>query len=57
VFTFNEAIALQVNCATQDEIDYYREKLSAGGDPKAQQCGRKLIDIAALRSAYEGVDV
>jgi predicted 3-demethylubiquinone-9 3-methyltransferase (glyoxalase superfamily) len=39
VFKFNEAISLQVNCATQDEIDYYWEKLSAGGDPKAQQCG------------------
>ncbi|HEX5438257.1 MAG TPA: VOC family protein [Gemmatimonadaceae bacterium] len=39
VFTFNEAISLQVNCATQEEIDYYWEMLSAGGDPKAQQCG------------------
>jgi len=39
VFKFNEAISFQVNCATQDEIDYYWEKLSAGGDPKAQQCG------------------
>jgi len=39
VFTFNEAVSLQVNCETQDEIDYYWEKLSAGGDPKAQQCG------------------
>ena len=39
VFKFNEAISFQVNCATQEEIDYYWEKLSAGGDPKAQQCG------------------
>ena len=39
LFKFNEAISLQVNCATQVEIDYYWEKLSAGGDPKAQQCG------------------
>jgi predicted 3-demethylubiquinone-9 3-methyltransferase (glyoxalase superfamily) len=38
-FTFNEAISLEVHCKTQDEIDYYWEKLSAGGDPKAQQCG------------------
>ena len=38
-FKFNEAISLQVNCETQEEIDYYWEKLSAGGDPKAQQCG------------------
>jgi predicted 3-demethylubiquinone-9 3-methyltransferase (glyoxalase superfamily) len=39
VFTFNEAISLQVNCETQNEVDYFWEKLSAGGDPKAQQCG------------------
>ena len=39
IFKFNEAISLQVNCETQEEIDYYWEKLSAGGDPKAQQCG------------------
>ena len=39
VFKFNEAISLQVNCATQDEIDYYWDKLAAGGVPKAQQCG------------------
>ncbi len=36
-FTFNEAISLMVHCETQDEIDYYWEKLSA--DPKAEQCG------------------
>jgi len=39
IFKFNEAISLQVNCETQEEIDYYWEKLSAGGDEKAQQCG------------------
>jgi len=39
VFKFNEAISFQVNCATQEEVDYYWEKLSAGGDDKAQQCG------------------
>ena len=39
VFKFNEAISLQVGCETQEEIDYYWEKLSAGGDEKAQQCG------------------
>jgi predicted 3-demethylubiquinone-9 3-methyltransferase (glyoxalase superfamily) len=38
-FRFNEAISLQVYCDTQQEIDYYSEKLSKGGDPKAQQCG------------------
>jgi predicted 3-demethylubiquinone-9 3-methyltransferase (glyoxalase superfamily) len=39
VFTFNEAISFQVGCQTQDEIDDYWGKLSAGGDPGAQQCG------------------
>jgi predicted 3-demethylubiquinone-9 3-methyltransferase (glyoxalase superfamily) len=38
-FTFNEAVSFEVNCANQEEIDYYWDKLSAGGDPKAQQCG------------------
>ena len=39
VFKFNEAISFQVNCETQAEVDYYWEKLSEGGDVKAQQCG------------------
>lgn len=39
VFKFNEAISLQVNCETQEDVDYYWEKLSAGGDAAAQQCG------------------
>ncbi|HET8671420.1 MAG TPA: VOC family protein [Candidatus Saccharimonadales bacterium] len=36
-FTFNEAISLIVNCADQEEIDYYWEKLSAV--PESEQCG------------------
>ncbi len=39
LFKFSEAISLAVGCDTQSEIDYFWEKLSAGGDPKAQQCG------------------
>jgi predicted 3-demethylubiquinone-9 3-methyltransferase (glyoxalase superfamily) len=39
VFKFNESISFQVNCETQQEIDYYWENLSHGGDEKAQQCG------------------
>ncbi len=38
-FKFSEAISFQVRCATQEEADYYWEKLSAGGDENAQQCG------------------
>jgi predicted 3-demethylubiquinone-9 3-methyltransferase (glyoxalase superfamily) len=36
---FNPAISFVVNCKTQDVVDYYWEKLSDGGDEKAQQCG------------------
>lgn len=39
MFKFNEAISLQVNCETQEEVDYYWEKLTEGGDEAAQQCG------------------
>jgi predicted 3-demethylubiquinone-9 3-methyltransferase (glyoxalase superfamily) len=39
VFKFNEAVSLQVFCDTQQDIDYYWDKLSQGGDPSAQQCG------------------
>lgn len=39
VFKFNEAISLQVHCDSQEELDLYWEKLSAGGDKNAQQCG------------------
>ena len=28
-----------IDCETQDEVDYFWEKLSEGGDEKAQQCG------------------
>jgi len=39
LFKFNEAVSFQVNCDTQAEVDYYWERLSAGGDEQAQQCG------------------
>ena len=39
VFTFTEAVSLQVECETQEEIDYYWDRLAAGGDERAQQCG------------------
>jgi predicted 3-demethylubiquinone-9 3-methyltransferase (glyoxalase superfamily) len=39
LFKFSAAVSFQVLCETQKEVDYYWEKLSAGGDPKAQQCG------------------
>ena len=36
-FTFNEAVSLMVHCDTQEEIDYFWDKLSAV--PEAEQCG------------------
>lgn len=39
VFKFNEAISFQINCETQEELDHFWDKLSQGGDAKAQQCG------------------
>jgi predicted 3-demethylubiquinone-9 3-methyltransferase (glyoxalase superfamily) len=38
-FKFNEAVSFQVPCTNQEEIDYYWDKLTAGGDAQAQQCG------------------
>lgn len=38
-FKFTEAISLVVHCDNQQEIDYYWETLSEGGDPNSQQCG------------------
>ena len=39
LFKFNEAISFIVNCNSQEEIDYYWNKLKAGGDENAQICG------------------
>ena len=90
-FKFDEAVSFQIDCETQEEIDYYWERLTEGG--KESQCGwltdryglswqvvptgmeelfsdpdptraeramkamlgMKKLDIAALRSAADGV--
>jgi len=36
-FKFDEAVSFQITCETQDEVDYYWERLSEGG--KESQCG------------------
>lgn len=36
-FTFNEAVSLQINCETQDEVDHFWRRLSEGG--QEGQCG------------------
>jgi len=37
-FQFNESVSFVVNCETQKEVDYYWEKLSAGGGQESA-CG------------------
>jgi predicted 3-demethylubiquinone-9 3-methyltransferase (glyoxalase superfamily) len=90
-FTFDEAVSFAIECETQEQIDYYWERLTDGGsegpcgwckdrfglswqvmpsgmgelfaDPDATRAeramtamfGMKKLDIAALRSAADGV--
>lgn len=37
LFEFNEAISFFIDCADQEEVDYYWDKLVEGGEPS--QCG------------------
>jgi len=39
LFKFTEAVSFVINCENQKEVDYYWEKLTAGSDALAQQCG------------------
>jgi predicted 3-demethylubiquinone-9 3-methyltransferase (glyoxalase superfamily) len=90
-FKFDEAVSFEISCKDQDEVDYYWEKLTEGGqesmcgwlkdrfgvswqvvpegmdelfgddDPQRAQramqamLGMRKLDVAALRSAAEGV--
>ena len=36
-FTFDEAVSFQINCDTQEEVDYFWDTLSDGGEES--QCG------------------
>jgi predicted 3-demethylubiquinone-9 3-methyltransferase (glyoxalase superfamily) len=38
-FKFNESVSFVIPCKDQKEVDYFWDKLSQGGDPKAQMCG------------------
>jgi predicted 3-demethylubiquinone-9 3-methyltransferase (glyoxalase superfamily) len=38
-FTFTEATSFSVDCRSQEEVDFFWEKLGQGGDESAQQCG------------------
>jgi len=39
MFKFTEAVSFLVHCEDQAELDYYWDRLSEGGDEKAQNCG------------------
>jgi predicted 3-demethylubiquinone-9 3-methyltransferase (glyoxalase superfamily) len=90
-FKFDEAVSFQITCDDQEEVDYYWDRLSEGGeegpcgwvkdryglswqvvptgmdelfsDPDPERArrameamlGMKKLDIAALRSAADGV--
>jgi predicted 3-demethylubiquinone-9 3-methyltransferase (glyoxalase superfamily) len=61
-FKFDEAISLQVTCADQQEIDYFWEQLSAGGEEG--QCGwlkdryglSWQVTPAAMEEFFAGAD-
>lgn len=36
MFKFTEAVSFVINCDTQEEVDYYREKLTADGGEESQ---------------------
>ncbi|HVZ56437.1 MAG TPA: VOC family protein [Chitinophagaceae bacterium] len=36
---FNESVSFVITCGNQQELDHYWDRLSEGGDPRAQQCG------------------
>jgi predicted 3-demethylubiquinone-9 3-methyltransferase (glyoxalase superfamily) len=38
-FQLSPAVSFQINCESQDEIDYFWDRLSEGGAPEAQACG------------------
>jgi predicted 3-demethylubiquinone-9 3-methyltransferase (glyoxalase superfamily) len=39
IYRFSPAISFVINCETQDQIDYYWDHLTEGGDIDAQRCG------------------
>jgi predicted 3-demethylubiquinone-9 3-methyltransferase (glyoxalase superfamily) len=39
IFQPSPAVSFFIECGEQEEVDYFWEKLSEGGNPQAQQCG------------------
>ncbi len=63
LYRFNESISFVVECATQEEVDYYWERLSA--DPEAEACGwlkdryglsRQILPAVLLGEMLRGKD-
>ena len=50
-FKFNEAISLQVYCKTQEEVDYYWSKLSAG---RRRTCAAVRLAQGQIRRIVAG---
>ena len=50
-FKFNEAISMYVNCETQEEVDYYWEKLSADGGRSSSAAGSRTSSASPGRSS------
>ena len=38
-FKASGAVSFYVECQTQEDVDYFWNKLTGGGNPSAQQCG------------------
>jgi predicted 3-demethylubiquinone-9 3-methyltransferase (glyoxalase superfamily) len=56
VFKFNEAVSFQVDCTTQDEVDYYWETLGSRRRKAAtvRLAQRQIWSVMADRSAHSG---
>ena len=56
-FTFDEAVSFQIDCESQDEIDYYWERLTDGGEGVAMRLAQgPLRALLAGGSAWHGGD-
>ena len=44
MFTFTEAVSFQIGCATQDEVDYYWDRLTDGGEESQWAGSRTASD-------------
>ncbi len=52
-FTFDEAVSFEVECETQEEVDYFWEKLSEGGE-EGPAAGSRTASASPGRSSRAG---